>query len=1175
MTTPSCYCVGCGRRFVPAEDGVVVCAACGGPAEGAATRAEAVTLVDPEGAATLVDPEGAATKVEGVATLVEPGAPAEEAPDRVPLEWPEGTVVLGTYRAGRVFEGGMGRVQQVHHLGWDLDLAVKTPKAELLARDGGAEAFVAEAQAWVELGLHPHIVSCFYVRTLGGVPRVFAEWVEGGSLADAIDAGHLYTTDDPLAAVLDVAIQIAWGLGHAHGQGLVHQDVKPANVMLTTDGQAKVTDFGLTRAAITPTDQPAAGTTVLAPSGGYTPAYAAPEQLEAATTLTRRADVYSLAMTVLTMLTGGCDWELSLVGATRLDELATGARSGPTGTLPPALTTLLAACLARDPDQRPHTILAVADQLTDLHTQHTGVPYPRTRPDPAQMLAASLNNKALSLLDLGQTQPAEQTWQHALEIEPFHPASVYNLALARWRTAQTDDLAAMAAVAEMCRARPGQSRARYLLACVQLERDDCEAAVAALDAIPVSDRDRLEITELRDQAARRRPGSTRLLRTFDGHTKPVTSVRLSADGRHALSGSADQTLKLWDVATGTCLRTFDGHTDTVRSVSLSTDGRHALSGGEDRRLRLWDVASGRCLRTLDGHTEPVYSVLLSADGRHALSGSGDTTVKLWDVVTGTCLRTWRDHTSFVYSVWLSADGRQALTGSNDRTLKLWDVATGTCLRTFVGHRDAVASACLSADGRHALTGSNDTTLKLWDVPTGTCLRTFDGHTGFVHSVRLSGDGDHALSGSMDQTLKLWDLSTGRCLRTLTGHEGWVRSVSLSTDGHHVLSGSTDTTVKLWTVAPTRFTAPVEVSAIVTAGAALERAQRARTLLAQAAESRDRGTHCQALRQLRQVRALPDHDRHPEALAAWADLYTALPRGALRAGFHVRSFDGHTGTVTSVCLTDDGRHALSSGRDRTVKLWEVTTGACLRTLVDHTESVRSVCLSADGRLALSSGWTGTLALWDVTSGDRLRIFERKGPIAPCLSDDGHRVLASDHSGTMELWEVATERRLRTFKGHRGVATTIRLSADGRHVLSGSADRTLKLWDVASGRCVHTFEGHTAWVNAACLSGDGRHALSGGDETMRLWDLATGSCLRTFEGHTNLVSAVCLSEDGRHALSGSWDRTLKLWDVTTGRCLRTFRGHTRHVTSLASSRDGRHALSGSDDGALMLWDCPSFG
>jgi hypothetical protein len=109
----------------------------------------------------------------------------------------------------------------------------------------------------------------------------------------------------------------------------------------------------------------------------------------------------------------------------------------------------------------------------------------------------------------------------------------------------------------------------------------------------------------------------------------VNSVSLSGDGRFALSGSRDNTLKLWEVATGKCLRTFEGHTSSVNSVSLSGDGRFALSGSRDNTLKLWEVATGQCLRTFEGHTHWVTSVSLSGDGCFALSGSEDKTLKLW------------------------------------------------------------------------------------------------------------------------------------------------------------------------------------------------------------------------------------------------------------------------------------------------------------------------------------------------------------------------------------------------------------------------------------------------------------------------------------------------------------------------------------------------------------------
>jgi len=119
--------------------------------------------------------------------------------------------------------------------------------------------------------------------------------------------------------------------------------------------------------------------------------------------------------------------------------------------------------------------------------------------------------------------------------------------------------------------------------------------------------------------------------TFEGHGGYVTSVCLSADGRRALTGSEDKTLRLWDVATCQCLRAFEGHSQTVSSVSLSRDGRWALSGSHDCTLRLWDTQEGCCLRTFEGHTDKIRSVHLSADGRWAISGSEDKTIRLWEL----------------------------------------------------------------------------------------------------------------------------------------------------------------------------------------------------------------------------------------------------------------------------------------------------------------------------------------------------------------------------------------------------------------------------------------------------------------------------------------------------------------------------------------------------------------
>jgi WD40 repeat protein len=117
-------------------------------------------------------------------------------------------------------------------------------------------------------------------------------------------------------------------------------------------------------------------------------------------------------------------------------------------------------------------------------------------------------------------------------------------------------------------------------------------------------------------------------------------VALHADGRRAVTGSADKTVRVWDLDTGACLRTLEGYSNWVMSVALHEDGRRAVMGSGDETVRVWDLDTGACLRTLEGHTGSVWSVALHADGRRAVTGSEDNTVRVWDLDTGACLGVW-------------------------------------------------------------------------------------------------------------------------------------------------------------------------------------------------------------------------------------------------------------------------------------------------------------------------------------------------------------------------------------------------------------------------------------------------------------------------------------------------------------------------------------------------------
>lgn len=143
----------------------------------------------------------------------------------------KGTCIGDKYEViSNAIRGGMGSVWKVHHKGWNTDLAMKRPKPKFFEEgsEKRKEKFINECKAWINLGLHPNIVSCYYVREIGGVPSIFSEWMENGSLGNRIGDKTLYegTDEEVQKRLLDIAIQFARGLHYAHESDghLIHQD---------------------------------------------------------------------------------------------------------------------------------------------------------------------------------------------------------------------------------------------------------------------------------------------------------------------------------------------------------------------------------------------------------------------------------------------------------------------------------------------------------------------------------------------------------------------------------------------------------------------------------------------------------------------------------------------------------------------------------------------------------------------------------------------------------------------------------------------------------------------------------------------------------------------------------------------------------------------------------------
>ncbi|WP_329032070.1 protein kinase [Streptomyces sp. NBC_01725] len=1121
-----------------------------------------------------------------------------------------GETVDGRYRViGELGRGGMGVVHRVRHLGWGIDMAVKSSRPELFRKPGDQELFVREAEAWVSLGLHPNVCACHYVRMIDGVPRVFAEYVEGGSLAEWIGDGRLHAGDarQALARVLDTAVQTARGLEHAHGRDLVHQDVKPANILLDGTGAAKITDFGLARSkAITaPADlQVSPGVSVLVPFGGMTVGYASPEQL-AGEPVGRRSDVYSFAVSVLEMFTGGVHWAAGSVAGLALEEFLADP-SNPVAA-PPEVAHLLRRCLRQRPARRPASMADIADVLTGIYEQVTGSTYPRPTSQAADLRADELNNRALSLLDLDRAADAEQAFDQALAVDPHHVGAVYNGGLFRWRTGAITDEELVARLEAIPRGSGESSwQVQLFLARVHLERGDIAAARDLLDALA---RERPDDTDVR--AALRvaasgtvgdaRHAGTRVFREpFALPFAPTKllarhevmgylPIRFTLDGRLALSGHWDGVLRLWDTATCAQRLAVEGHSTQVLGVDLTPDGSYALSTSRDGTVQFWDLRAGRCARVIPSVARATgCPVRLSADGRIGVWQGVDGRVQVWEPRTGTYR--WslgaalKDGALDGSQYEVSADGRHVLTAEEDGA-RLWSVADGRCRVLAAGA--ATRALCFSPDGRMVAVAGEDRVIRLWDVGDGQQVRTLRTLTGLTAAAGYLAFGDSGrllLSGTTgDHTVQIWELGSGRCLRTFTAHAYGMHHVGFpDSDDRFACSvgGHPELPMHRWRLPDAGYTAephvikPREYAEVSRLGGLAEE------LLADARRAMSNGRHRSAFGLLNRAREIPGYERAPQVLAAWYELGRSARHVRLRSAWSRPLDAGHLpfGAITAIGVAADARLAVSGQSDGTVRIWDLDSGACTRVLDDQPGRVGGVALSDDGGYVLCEG-TKPLAIIRrrLADGECRRLtpdWDMRRTIR--FTGDGRYAWLGGGDGVMRRWDLDDDRCVATIT-RNGPVNAISTSADGRLAAVGDGDGVVRLRDLDTGACLRTWTGPREPILSACLSADGRLAMSthqvmssgGRDEPIRLWDAGSGRSVREFAGHEGWVSAVRFTPDARFAFSAGHDRSIRMWEVATGRCLHVLEGHQQRIRHLELTPDLRNLVSAGDDG-IRLWD-----
>jgi len=334
-----------------------------------------------------------------------------------------------------------------------------------------------------------------------------------------------------------------------------------------------------------------------------------------------------------------------------------------------------------------------------------------------------------------------------------------------------------------------------------------------------------------------------------------------------------------------------------------------------------------------------------------------------------------------------------------------------------------------------------------------------------------------------------------------------------------------------------------------------------------------------------------------------------------SGIEIRSFERHSGDVTSIAFSPDGQFLVTGSFDGTARLWKVSSGERMRDYV-RGSVVHVVAFSPDGRhVFVGSDAEPIPQIFEVLTGDPVAGFEAENgaPVnAAIFSPDGRSILTGADDNKARLWDLSLGQQVRRFTGHTQAISSMAFFPDGTSMATGSRDHTARIWDVQSGKERRRFEGAGPWVTLSrdggllvtggegiklwdvasgvekkhfavpfglylvALSPDETYVLTGGDglgKGAHLWDVTTGEEFRHFK-HGGYVGSAAFDPDGKTVLTaGGFQPIARHWDIASGSDIQKLDGHSEAVYAVAFSPDGKLALTGSGDMTARLWDIAS--
>jgi RNA polymerase sigma factor (sigma-70 family) len=590
----------------------------------------------------------------------------------------------------------------------------------------------------------------------------------------------------------------------------------------------------------------------------------------------------------------------------------------------------------------------------------------------------------------------------------------------------------------------------------------------------------------------------------------------------------------------------------VLSLAYSPDGRALAAGAYDGTIRVCDPNAAKETMRFKAHSGAVQALSYAPDGKSLASAGRNGTIVLWDTATGKELRRLAGPGPAVLALSFSPDGKFLASGGLDGRVHVWDPATGKEAKRLNGHKGGIHAIGYAPDGQTVASGGEDGTVRLWDPVDGKELRSIRMETP-IRAIAFAPDGQTLAAAGVDGSARIWNTSTGEQIRQISNLQGVVHCLTYSPDGK-ILAAVDYSSIRFFNpddgsdlpgvayVGYTGYVANVQALRFSPDG------------LTVAHGSGDGAIHLRDVgaNEDRTTIDPPERDRMPEV--------------------------GHKDYVESLAFSPDGKILASGSYDRTIKVWERSTGKELRTIeghgvgyIGHEGTIRSLAFSPDGKRLASASEDQSVRVWDPGTGaETLKIEGDTGYVGSVsFSPDGKLLASACDDGKVRVFDAESGQETHSIDAHVGWAVSVAFAPDGKTLVSSGADKKVKIWDVTNGSRVKEMEGHTSFPDCVAIARDGKTIASGSwDGTVRIWDPATGQELHVLSGHEERVHSIAFSPDAKLLASGGEDGTARLWDVASGKSIAVVANPVSWVFPVAFSPDGKTLAAGSGSAVLLL-------